>query len=214
MLVEGRGGSAEGRGLPVIHWTAAARPKLAHGVAMVGLGMAMKLLLAARAREWRGRGSTQRRRVWAWRGAEHHIGAGGAAMGEAWLEGGLVSGSLESMMGTTHRGELRPRPVATWPGIVARGTVQLCIEKGEREEDRRRSPWRGHGNGRARMDGERVGDARRRSARLLRRVDTARSRTAPGARCCVGEKRRCFRERRGEPGLRSVWGGRLPWAPR
>jgi hypothetical protein len=35
--------------------------------------------------------------------------------------------------------------------------------------------------------------ARRLSARPLRRADTARSRTAPGARCCVGEKRRRLR---------------------
>jgi hypothetical protein len=59
-------------------------------------------------------------------------------------------------MDTTHRGEMRPRPAATWPGIAARGSVQLCIEKGE--EDRWSSPRCGHDNGRARMDGERVRD--------------------------------------------------------
>jgi hypothetical protein len=40
------------------------------------------------------------------------------------------------------------------------------------------------------------GMARQRSARPLRPVDTARSRTAPGAQCCVGEKRHRLRERR------------------
>jgi hypothetical protein len=45
----------------------------------------MKLLVAARAREQRGRGSTQRRRAWARRGAGHHIAAAGAAMGKARL---------------------------------------------------------------------------------------------------------------------------------
>jgi hypothetical protein len=45
----------------------------------------MKLLVAARAREQRGQGSTQRRRARARRGAGHHITAAGVAMGKARL---------------------------------------------------------------------------------------------------------------------------------
>jgi hypothetical protein len=64
----------------------------------------MKLLFAAQARERRGRGS-----------------AGG----------GLVGGLPKSRMDTTRRGELRPRPTATWSGNAARTTVRLCNKKGE-----------------------------------------------------------------------------------
>jgi hypothetical protein len=71
---------------------------------IAGRGTAMKLLFAARARERRGRGS-----------------AGG----------GLVGGLPKSRMDTTRRGELWPRPAATWWGNAARTTVWLCNKKGE-----------------------------------------------------------------------------------
>jgi hypothetical protein len=71
---------------------------------IAGRGTAMKLLFAAQARERRGGGS-----------------AGG----------GLVGGLPKSRMDTTRRGELRPRPAATWSGNVARTMVRLCNNKGQ-----------------------------------------------------------------------------------